>query len=323
MRRLMLEAGRLGLTEAASGFLGLVTDCEARLGSSDLQARMLREAFDSLPDVIPSIVELDRDCICIGRAEDFTKEQALNFYDVLRGLIPWRKGPFSLFGVDVDTEWVSSMKWQRLCPFMPELQGRRILDIGSSNGYYLFRMAGKKPAFALGVEPFLPYYYQFQLVQQYARHPDLFMFPSVFEALPDMGPFFDVVFCMGVLYHRKSPVTFLQDVRARMKKGSDLVLETMIIEGDEPVSLTPLGRYAKMRSIYYLPTVSCLSRWLGHAGFSDVRCVDADFTGTEEQRRTAWSFDESLEDFLDPENRFRTVEGEPAPLRAVVLARAC
>lgn len=322
MRRLMLEAERVGLGVYGTALLSLVADLETRLAASDAQARMLREAFDSLPDVSPSILDLDGDCVRVGKREDMGEQEHLAFYTVLKALIPWRKGPFYLFGVDVDTEWRSFMKWRRVRPSMPCLEGKRILDIGASNGYYLFRMADQNPAFALGVEPFLPYYYQFQLIQRYAAHPDLFMLPAGFEELPDMRAFFDVIFCMGVLYHRKSPVTFLQDVRRYMKTGAELVLETLVIEGEFPFCLTPAGRYAKMRNIYFLPTVSCLSRWLGHAGFGEVRCVDLAFTTTEEQRRTDWAFDESLADFLDPADSGRTVEGEPAPLRAVLLARA-
>ncbi|TYT73407.1 tRNA 5-methoxyuridine(34)/uridine 5-oxyacetic acid(34) synthase CmoB [Desulfobotulus mexicanus] len=322
MRRLMLEAESLGLGAYGSALLSLVADLEARLAGPDAQARMLREAFAVLPDAEPSLVDLDGDCVFVGRAGDLSEEESRIFFHVLQALIPWRKGPFSLFGVDVDTEWQSSMKWNRIIPFLPELGGKRILDIGSSNGYYLFRMASQKPAMALGVEPFLPYYYQFQLIQHYLAHPDLFMLPAGFEALPEMPGFFDVIFCMGVLYHRKSPVTFLQDVRRYMKSGADLVLETLVIEGEEPVSLTPLGRYAKMRSVFFLPTVNCLKRWLGHAGFRDIRCVDMAYTKTFEQRRTDWAFDESLEDFLDASDPLKTVEGEPAPLRAVLLARA-
>lgn len=322
MRRLLLEAERIGLSEFGPALMALVADLEAKLAGSDAQARMLREAFEALPDIRPSSMDFSGDFARVGVAGDLPPEKREAFFQILKALIPWRKGPFSLFGVDIDTEWRSSMKWDRVRPVMAPLEGRRILDIGASNGYYLFRMAPEKPSLALGIEPFLPYYYQFQLVQQYASLENLFMLPAGFEALPAMPGFFDTVFCMGVLYHRRSPVTFLQELRPFLREGGELVLETLVVAGEEPVSHTPLGRYAKMRHIYFLPTVNCLSRWLSHAGFEDVRCVDLTYTSLEEQRKTAWAFDESLEDFLDPINPGRTIEGEPAPLRALVLARA-
>ena len=32
----------------------------------------------------------------------------------LKELMPWRKGPFHLLGIDIDAEWRSDLKWQRL-----------------------------------------------------------------------------------------------------------------------------------------------------------------------------------------------------------------
>ncbi len=51
------------------------------------------------------------------------------------------------------------------------------------------------------------------------------------------------------------------------------------------------------------------------------RIADVCVTTTEEQRRTEWMVTESLADFLDPNDRSKTVEGYPAPQRAVLIAR--
>jgi len=53
-----------------------------------------------------------------------------------------------------------------------------------------------------------------------------------------------------------------------------------------------------------------------------VRTVDVTTTSLEEQRTTPWMQFESLADYLDPSDRSRTVEGYPAPRRAIVLANA-
>lgn len=322
MQRLMLEAARVGLSDHATELLRLVCDLEGRLNGKDAQARMLREAMETLPEVVPSRVDLSCDRIRIGEGGEMMGEEKKRLQLVLQALIPWRKGPFSFFGENLDTEWESWMKWRRVAPAMRSVKNRRVLDIGSSSGYYLFRLATQAPEFGLGVDPFLPYYYQFQLIQKYVAHPDLFMLPCGFEDLPAMAGFFDTVLCMGILYHRRSPVDFLKEIRRKMAKGGELVMETMVIAGDAPVSLTPAGRYSKMRNIFFLPTVSCLSRWLAHGGFGNIRCVDVTRTTSEEQHRTPWAFDESLADFLAPEDPTKTVEGEPAPIRAVVLAEA-
>jgi tRNA (mo5U34)-methyltransferase len=50
--------------------------------------------------------------------------------------------------------------------------------------------------------------------------------------------------------------------------------------------------------------------------------VDISTTSIEEQRSTDWMTFESLEDFLDPNDHSKTIEGHPAPTRAVFLAEA-
>ena len=43
-------------------------------------------------------------------------------------------------------------------------------------------------------------------------------------------------------------------------------------------------------------------------------------TSTDEQRATKWMTNHSLIDFLDPNNKSLTIEGYPAPKRAVFIA---
>ena len=62
--------------------------------------------------------------------------------------------------------------------------------------------------------------------------------------------------------------------------------------------------------------------YLHAAGFQAIQVADVTWTTGEEQRRTDWMQFESLAQCLDPENPAQTVEGHPAPLRALVLAQA-
>jgi len=111
-------------------------------------------------------------------------------------------------------------------------------------------------------------------------------------------------------------------MRQVLRCGGQLVLETLVLEGEEELALCPEKRYAKMNNVYFLPTVPCLRNWLQRSGFSGIQCVDVSVTTVEEQRQTPWVRTESLSDFLDPNDARRTVEGYPAPLRAVLLAEA-
>ena len=93
-----------------------------------------------------------------------------------------------------------------------------------------------------------------------------------------------------------------------------------MVDGDENTVLVPMDRYAKMKNVYFIPSVSALIHWLQKTGFKNVRCVDVAVTSLEEQRKTDWLENESLIDFLDPADHSKTIEGYPAPKRAVILA---
>ena len=235
-------------------------------------------------------------------------------------VIPWRKGPFELFGVHIDTEWRSDWKWSRVAPHL-ELAGKRILDVGCGNGYYMWRMLGAGAEAVVGVDPNWLFLNQFLAVKNYLPDAAAWHLPLALEELPAKLEGFDTVFSMGVLYHRRSPIDHLLDLKDTLLRGGELVLETLVVEGDAQQVLVPEDRYAMMRNVWFLPSVPALELWLRRAGFVDVRCVDVSTTSVEEQRATDWMRFQSLPDFLDPADHSRTVEGLPAPTRAVLLAR--
>lgn len=286
------------------------------------KGRELERVLEDLPRAVPSSIDADRDRIRIGGAGDLDKAQQDALFNTLCRLKPWRKGPFDVFGVDLDSEWNSAIKWNRLAEHLGPQRGKRILDIGASNGYYMFRMAAREPALIMGIEPHLNYYFQFLALSRYLPFGTLYNLPLKLEELPALNGCFDTVLCMGILYHRRSPLDTLLQIRERMVPGGQLVLETLVLEGEEDVALFPAKRYAKMKNVFFIPTVACLGHWLRRTGFEDVRCVDISKTTIEEQRKTAWIGTQSLEDFLDPEDPTRTVEDYPAPVRAMVLATA-
>lgn len=241
-------------------------------------------------------------------------------HDALQGLHPWRKGPFHLFGVHIDTEWRSDWKWERVAPHI-DLRGRRVLDIGCGNGYYMWRMWHAGAAMVIGVDPNLLFLNQFEAVKHYLPNAPVWQLPFTLEDLPEPTNAFDTVFSMGVLYHRRSPIDHLLQLKACLRPGGELVLETLVVEGDENHCLLPEDRYAQMRNVWFLPSVLMLERMLRRAGFVDVGCVDLNRTSVEEQRSTDWMRFQSLPSFLDPEDGEKTIEGYPAPLRATLVAR--
>jgi len=281
-----------------------------------------KTVVDQMGDFTPSSIDLDHHFVQIGASADISKEDQTVLENELKELCPWRKGPFDFFGIQVDTEWQSWMKWERLISHLPDLEGRKILDIGSSNGYYMFRMAAHNPLFVLGLEPQSSFYYQYLAVQKYLRQDNVFCLPIPHHQLPIMENYFDLVFCMGILYHRKSPIEMLKQIHGSLKKGGEIVLENLVLDTRQNLCLFPHDRYGKMRNVFFIPDISAMESWLTRAGFSHIRCVDISKTATEEQRKTPWIQTKSLEDFLDPNDPDKTVEGYPAPVRAVFIARA-
>ena len=93
-----------------------------------------------------------------------------------------------------------------------------------------------------------------------------------------------------------------------------------MVPGDAQTVLVPTDRYAKMRNVWFIPSVAALTHWLKRLGFSNVRLADLNHTSLAEQRKTEWMENESLIDFLDATDHSKTIEGYPAPLRAVIIA---
>ena len=288
----------------------------------DAKKENLHRLFEQLPCVKPSLVELDRDRIIVGRRSDPTAEELARIDAALRALKPWRKGPFDIFGIQVDSEWNSALKWHRVAPHIASLSGRRVLDVGCSNGYYLLRMASQAPRIALGIEPYAAYYYQFQAIGHFLDLSGLHCLPLRLEDLDGISRWFDTVFCMGILYHRRSPMDTLARLKAMLRPGGQLVLETLIIDGDQDMALFPRDRYACMRNVFFIPTVGCLQNWMARCGLECIRCVDVTVTTIAEQRKTPWIDSDSLDSCLNPDDQRLTVEGYPAPVRAVVIAEA-
>ncbi|KKF35783.1 tRNA 5-methoxyuridine(34)/uridine 5-oxyacetic acid(34) synthase CmoB [Erwinia tracheiphila] len=276
-------------------------------------------AVEYLPLMQPETLDLLHSVS--AESSQLSERQRDGIEKLLRNLMPWRKGPYSLYGVHIDTEWRSDWKWERVLPHISPLAGRTILDVGCGSGYHMWRMIGAGAHLAVGIDPMQLFLCQFEAVRKLLGNDQrAHLLPLGIEQLPELKVF-DTVFSMGVLYHRRSPFDHLLQLRNQLVSGGELVLETLVVEGDERAVLVPGERYAQMRNVWFIPSTAALKSWLEKCGFVDVRIADYSLTSTEEQRRTSWMASESLAEFLDPQDNSKTVEGYPAPLRAVLVAR--
>jgi len=283
------------------------------------QFKQWSNAVEFLPEMTPYKLDLLHS-VTAESETPLSEGQMLRLDKLMRNLMPWRKGPFSLYGMHIDTEWHSDWKWDRVLPHLSDLTGRTILDVGCGSGYHLWRMIGAGAHLAGGIDPMQLFLCQFEAVRKLLGNDQrAHLLPLGIEQLPALAAF-DTVFSMGVLYHRRSPLEHLWQLKDQLVSGGELVLETLVIEGDENAVLVPGDRYAQMRNVYFIPSALALKNWLAKCGFVDIRIADVCVTTTEEQRRTEWMTTESLAEFLDPDDRTKTIEGYPAPIRAVLIA---
>ncbi len=280
------------------------------------------ETLEHLPRVDPSTPILTQQRVQSNCASTLAPTTNKNIQTLLQKLHPWRKGPYDILGIHIDSEWRSDLKWARLCEHIKPLTGKTVLDIGCGNGYHCWRMAGAGARTVIGIDPTLLSVVQFHAIKHFIGNLPVFVLPLGIEHIAGKISGFDSVFSMGVLYHRRSPIDHLLEIKELLKNGGELVLETLVIEGDLGHILVPEHRYAKMRNVWFLPSCATLKSWLKRCGFKNVRLVDINQTTTAEQRTTAWMRFHSLSDFLDPDNPDLTCEGLPAPKRAIFLADA-
>ncbi|MEH0860847.1 MULTISPECIES: tRNA 5-methoxyuridine(34)/uridine 5-oxyacetic acid(34) synthase CmoB [Halobacteriovorax] len=243
--------------------------------------------------------------------------------ETAKELIPWRKGPFQIGELDIDAEWRSDKKWERLKESLPDLKDKVVLDVGCNNGYYMFEMAKQDPKLVIGIDPVMHNQAQFDFINHFKGHDNLKFELFGIEDLPNFRSFYDVIFSMGVLYHHRHPLEQLISIREALVPGGEMIMETIGIPGEDSTCLFPEDRYSKMRNVWFLPTLTCLKNWINRTGFIDIEVVSVSTTNFEEQRKTPWCPPphQSLEDFLDDNDKSKTVEGYPAPVRFCIKAK--
>ncbi len=277
-------------------------------------------ALNKISTNTPDHIDL-KESVTVSNNEPLPSGEQKKLENLLKTFHPWRKGPYHLHGIHIDTEWRSDWKWDRLLPHISPLKNRSVLDVGCGNGYHMWRMLGEGAYQVIGIDPSELFLIQFEAIRKLMGGNDkVHLLPLGIEQLPELQAF-DTVFSMGVLYHRRSPLDHLIQLKNQLVSGGELILETLVIEGDENAVLVPFDRYAQMRNVYFFPSALALKAWLEKVGFVDVKIVDENVTTLGEQRSTEWMTHNSLPDYIDPNDPTKTVEGYPAPRRAILVAK--
>jgi tRNA (mo5U34)-methyltransferase len=276
------------------------------------------DILEGLPSISVKSQTLNQDVVSVTGDIDANTSQQINA--TLRQFSPWRKGPFTICDVEIDSEWRCNLKWDRIANEMAPLENRRVLDVGCGNGYYGWRLRGAGARHVVGIDPSWVSISQFFGINHFIKDYNHIVLPLRMEDMPPKLAAFDTVLSMGVLYHRRDPLAHITELFDALRPGGELVIETLVIEGGEGQHLMPPARYARMNNVWFLPSAPSLEAWLAKIGFENIRTVDVTHTTIDEQRATSWKKGDSLIDFLDPTDSSKTVEGHPAPLRAILIA---
>ena len=267
--------------------------------------------ISSLSKLKPTKVDLKKEILVTSNWKEKERKKAK---ELLLELIPWRKGPFEIGDIFIDAEWRSSLKWERFLELNIELSGKTILDVGSGNGYYGFRMLGQGVDSVVCLEPNLSHLTQFIAINNFVQSEQIRMIPERIEELTFTEECFDLIFSMGVLYHQREPEEHLKLLCSHLKEEGTIILETLIVPEDYGEVLIPEANYANMPNVRFLHTKIGFEKLTKQANLNISSISSPCKTTIEEQRTTLWMPFKSLSDGLNIEKDL-TIEGLPRPER--------
>ena len=274
----------------------------------------------SLPNLDTKYLDYSGSQIVIGKPEEINIAEKQILENELLKLCPWRKGPFNVFGLEIDSEWRSEKKWERIKNYLPSAQGMRIGDIGCSNGYYAYKLLGLSPELIIGMDKTALFIIQFLSIKYYTKQiQELLVLPCSAEEFVQNNFDFDLLLSMGILYHSKDPEKHLDLLKKILKKNGYLVIETIVSMTDSNINIDKGKKYAGMKNIGTIFTKNNLIALLKKYQFKNIECVGESYTTTYEQRATKWMEGKSFQDFVLPNGN--TIEGYPPVCRAIFIAQ--
>jgi SAM-dependent methyltransferase len=217
-----------------------------------------------------------------------------------RELDPWLQGPFLLGGdLVIGGAWRNDQRWAGLGDELPELDGRRVLDVGSNAGYdpFMFKLRGAEHV--LGCEPFA-FIDQALFLESIYRSGVDFQRIRWQDLDPERHGTFDLVHCHGVLYHEPDPMALLSRLWQLTTPGGTLLLGSMMLADptmSEYARFVPLSYYGDS-TWWWVPGRLAL-RWMIESSGFDLDAAFGEHPG--------------------PPGEFRTINGY---VRAVRVGRA-
>ncbi|EEO23491.1 hypothetical protein HRAG_00548 [Helicobacter bilis ATCC 43879] len=246
--------------------------------------------------------------------------------DLALDLKPWRKGPFCLYGAEnntqffIDSEWQSNKKMKLILQALDiigyNLKDKVVLDVGCNNGYYMFDLALRGVKHISGIDPIAIFFLQFYFIHKLTNISHCaFRLLGVQDVIM-LNAKYDLILCLGVLYHRKEPLQTLKQLKSILAPNGILLLETLILQDSNATCLCPYPTYAKMPNVFYIFSPQALQNLALHAGFKSCEILSYSYTDNTEQRSTDFIDKKSLGDYLTPT---QTIEGYPPACRGIFV----
>ena len=246
--------------------------------------------------------------------------------DLALDLKPWRKGPFCLYGAEnntqffIDSEWQSNKKMKLILQALDtigyNLKDKVVLDVGCNNGYYMFDLALRGVKHISGIDPIAIFFLQFYFIHKLTNISHCtFRLLGVQDVIM-LNAKYDLILCLGVLYHRKEPLQTLKQLKSILAPNGILLLETLILQDKAATCLCPYPTYAKMPNVFYIFSPQALQNLALHAGFKSCEILSYSYTDNTEQRSTDFIDKKSLGDYLTPT---QTIEGYPPACRGIFV----
>ncbi len=246
--------------------------------------------------------------------------------DLALDLKPWRKGPFCLYSAEgntqfyIDSEWQSNKKMKLILKALDtigySLKDKVVLDVGCNNGYYMFDLALRGVKHISGIDPIAIFFLQFYFIHKLANISYCAFRLLGVQDVITLNAKYDLILCLGVLYHRKEPLQTLKQLKSILAPNGIVLLETLILQDSNATCLCPYPNYAKMPNVFYIFSPQALQNLALHAGFKSCEILSYSYTDNTEQRSTDFIDKKSLGDYLSPT---QTIEGYPPACRGIFV----